>query len=312
MNRRLTIIRGAHAPSPAAFGAQTPSQAGARRVLVAGCGFVGLEAARRFHVQGWDVVGITQSAQSARRLAGEPFSVTACDIDDAAGLAALGRFELIVDCVSSNRGGAEDYRRVYLQGARSLLAAFSPARIVFTGSTSVYAQTDGSIVTEQSPAEPVRETGRILRETEEVVLAAGGTVLRFAGLYGPERWLQLDQFTKGRAVLEDGGARWTNHLHRDDAADAIVFVGRRTDLSGVLNVADDTPMTQREVYEAFAAHFGSPIPPPGPLEHGRKRGSTSKRVCNARLRSAGWTPRFASIREALAGMNLLGGARRNP
>ena len=79
-----------------------------------------------------------------------------------------------VDCVSSGRGGgAEAYRRVYLEGARNLSAAFRAARFVYTGSTSVYAQTDGSTCRRRKPGcEPDRETGRILLETEAVVLAA--------------------------------------------------------------------------------------------------------------------------------------------
>lgn len=283
-----------------------------KRVLVAGCGFVGREAALRFHALGWSVVGITASAQSAHGLANEPFPVVACDIDDGAGLAALGPFDVVVDCVSSNRGGAVAYRRVYLQGARTLMEALRPARIVFTSSTSVYSQTDGSVVTEQSPAQPDRETGRILRETEELILTAGGTVLRFAGLYGPGRWPMLDRFLAGQAILENGGDRWTNHLHRDDAADAIVLAGARTGLPGIVNVSDDTPLTQRDVYEVFAAHFGRPMPPEGPAATDGKRGWSSKRVCNALLRSLGWTPRFPSIGAALARRNLLGGTPGNP
>ena len=106
----------------------------------------------------------------------------------------------LVDCVSSGRGGGpEAYRRVYLEGARNLRAAFRPARFVYTGSTSVYAQVDGSAVDEFSPAAPDRETGRILRETEEVVLAApGGTVARLAGIYGPGRSESAQEVSRGR------------------------------------------------------------------------------------------------------------------
>jgi len=60
-------------------------------------------------------------------------------------------------------GGAEDYRAVYLQGTRNLiewLLAAPPKKFVYTSSTGVYGQTDGSLVTETSPTEPAAETAQ--------------------------------------------------------------------------------------------------------------------------------------------------------
>lgn len=273
------------------------------RVLVAGCGFVGLEAARRLHALGWDVTGMTHSPESAQRLAAsEPFRVAACDINDRAGLLALAAsapFDTVIDCVSSGKGGADAYRRVYLEGAQSLIDTLRPRRFLFTGSTSVYAQRDGSVVTEESPAEPDRETGLILRATEEHVLAAGGHVARLAGLYGPGRWAFLAKFLENRAVIEGDGSRIVNQLHRDDAASALVFLLERDAPGGLYNVADNQPMAQTEAYTVLARHFGRPLPPTGPVDLNRKRGWTSKRVDNAKLRRLGWEPGYPSFREAL-------------
>ena len=72
-------------------------------------------------------------------------------------------------------GDAEDYRQVYLQGTRNLiewLAPNPPKKFVYTSSTSVYGQTDGSQVKESSPTEPLVETAKVLLETEKVLLAA--------------------------------------------------------------------------------------------------------------------------------------------
>lgn len=273
------------------------------RVLVAGCGFTGLAAARRFHALGWAVTGLTHSAESARRMASEPFSVVACDINERSAITALGpgRFDAVVDCVSSSRGGAEVYRTVFLEGARSLLETLHPARFIFTSSTSVYAQTGGATVTEESPANPHRETGQILRAAEELVLAAGGFVARLAGIYGPGRWVLLEKFLGGRAVLEDGGDRVMNQIHRDDAAAALVFLaGEPGAAPGIYNVADDSPLTQREAYAILAEQFGRPLPPEGPADLNRKRGWTSKRVSNAKLRALGWAPEYPSFRTALS------------
>ncbi len=273
------------------------------RIIIAGCGFVGLAAARTFHDAGWEVLGLTHSAESAAALKGEPFPVAACDISDATAVRAFGaRFggapDAVIHCASSGRGGADAYRSVYLEGARNLLAAFAPGRLLFTSSTSVYAQTDGSVATEESLSEPPRETGRLLRETEELVLASGGIVARLAGIYGPGRSVLLRKFFSGEAVIEGDGMRFVNQVHRDDIASALrVLIEKRA--AGIYNVSDDAPMPQREIYTWLAERFARHLPPSGPIDPNRKRGWTSKRVSNAKLRALGWTPQFPSFFDAV-------------
>ncbi len=275
------------------------------RVLIVGCGFVGEAAADLFHAAGWEVTGWTHSAESAARLASvKPYPVSAHDITDAEQVVVAARampdggmLDALVDCVSSGRGGGpEAYRRVYLEGARNLGAGWRAARFVYTGSTSVYAQVDGSVVDESSPAEPDRETGRILRETEDVVLAApGGVVARLAGIYGPGRSNLLRKFLAGEAVIEGDGGRWLNQIHRDDAAAALFRLAQPDAPPGVYNVADDSPLTQLELYRSLSAEFDRPLPPHGPEDRNRKRGWTSKRVNNGRLRALGWRPHYPSF-----------------
>ena len=119
-----------------------------RRVLIAGCGFLGLATGQLFAKRGWDVTGCTHREETARSL---PFRGVACDLSDRAQVERLpGPFDAIVHCASSGRGGAEAYRQVYAEGMRNLTAVFD-APVLFTSSTSVYAQTDGSWVTEDSP-----------------------------------------------------------------------------------------------------------------------------------------------------------------
>ena len=267
--------------------------------FIAGCGFTGLATARLLHASGWRVVGGTHSQESAAALAGELFSVIACDITDRTALSRLPSVDAVIHCASSGRGGVEQYRAVYLEGARALAETLAPRQFIFTSSTSVYAQTDGSVVTEESAAEPDRETGRILRATEDFVIARGGCVARLAGIYGPARSVLLKKFFSGEAVIEGDGARVINQVHRDDIAAALTHLLEK-DARGIFNVSDDEPMTQREIYEWLAEHFGKPLPPTGQIDPNRKRGWTSKRVSNARLRALGWTPRFPSFRDAVA------------
>jgi nucleoside-diphosphate-sugar epimerase len=273
------------------------------RIVIAGCGFVGLATARVFHAAGWDVLGLTHSAESADALRGEKFPIAQCDIAIADSVRAIaaggGNADAVIHCASSGRGGADAYRAVYLEGARNLLGAFASARLIFTGSTSVYAQADGSVVNEGSPAEPPRETGRILREAEDLVLARRGIVARLAGIYGPGRSVLLRKFFSGEAIIEGEGSRVVNQVHRDDIASALLALVEKN-TPGIFNVNDDAPMTQREIYAWLAERFSLPLPPAGPIDPNRKRGWTSKRVSNAKLRALGWQPAFASFFDAVA------------
>ena len=272
------------------------------RVIIAGCGYVGLAAARLFQADGWDVLGITHRPESAAHLEKE-YGLRGVALDlgekrDVAQLSSERGADLLVHCASSGRGGVDAYERVYVRGLENLLEVLSPARAIFTSSTSVYAQTDGSLVTEESAAEPSRETGRKLIEAEGVALQHGGCAMRVAGIYGPTRSILLRKFFGGEAVIEGDGSRLINQVHRDDVASAIRRLAESA-APGVYNVSDDFAIPQAEVYRWLAEHFGRPSPPFGPIDVNRKRGWTSKAVSNHKLRSLGWAPRFPSFKDAV-------------
>lgn len=255
-----------------------------------------------FRDAGWGVVGICASEESAKRLASQGLNVSIRNLKNLSELQHLAKeniFDVVVHCASSGRGEESAYRAVYLDGMRNLVTAFPAARHFFTGSTSVYAQTDGSVVDEQSAAEPSRETGRILLEAENACLAAGGIALRLGGLYGPGRWVLAQKFLSGEAKIDTGKQRWINEIHRDDAACALLHLANSNAASGIYNVCDDTPATQREIYGFFAEYFQRAVPPEGEPNLQRKRGWTSKRVSNAKLRATGWQPKYPSYREAV-------------
>ncbi|MBA2271594.1 MAG: NAD-dependent epimerase/dehydratase family protein [Chthoniobacterales bacterium] len=278
------------------------------RILIAGCGYVGAATADLFQQQGWEVEGWTASPESAAELSGKPFQIRAVDITKHAAVkdAAVEPFDAVIQSASSRGGGADAYRLVYLAGARNLIAAFPRVPLLFTSSTSVYAQSWDEWVTESSPAEPERETGRILREAEELVLAAGGTVARLAGIYGPGRSALLRKFLAGDAVLDAAGPRVLNQAHRDDIAAALFLLVQQA-LAGsgnfserpIYNVADSHPITDRECYEWLTAHLCRPMPPTVDAPAPRKRGNSSKRISSKKLQACGWTPRYPTFAAAM-------------
>ena len=271
------------------------------RILIAGCGYVGEATADLFHRAGWTVQGWTHSPESAAKLRRKRYPVIALDISDTHKVGACPEnFDAVIHCASTRGGDADLYRRAYLDGARTLLDRFVGSTFVFTSSTSVYAQRDGSWVTEESETNPTRETSRILLETEELVLGRGGIVARLAGIYGPGRSALLKKSMDGEVTIDPENDRFVNQAHRDDIAAALFFlVNRQPPVRGIYNVADSQPILQSECYRWLAKKLNRPLPPFGRSTSAFKRGASNKRVSNAKLRQLGWSPQYPSFAEAM-------------
>ena len=274
----------------------------ARKLLICGNGYLGQALADSASEQGYQVSTCSLSGSHGSHV---------CDLGDAEAVAKLAMAidapDFIVHCASSGKGGAPAYEHVYRNGIRHLHATFPAAILLFTSSSSVYGQTDGSIVTEESAAEPDRETGRILLESERLTLETGGMVCRLSGIYGPGRSVILKKFLLGDAVIEEDGRRYLNQIHRDDAVSALLHLMSLTDQEKnptavrgeIFNVSDSQPLSQKQSYVGLAELFQRPLPPSGPRDENRKRGWTHKQVSNAKLRDLGWQPQFPSFLDAV-------------
>ena len=272
------------------------------RILIAGCGYVGEATADLFHSSGWNVEGWVHSKQSAARLSLKPYSIRVIDVSQRDEVAKhTGAFDAVIHCVSSRGGDAEAYRQIYLNGALHLVETFPQAKILFTSSTSVYAQRDGSRVTEESETKPVRETSRILLEVETLILGKGGIVARLAGIYGPGRSALLSKFLKGTATIDPQNDRFVNQAHRDDIASALfLFLNQEAQHSAqIYNVADDQPLLQSECFAWLAQRLNRPLPSIRKSKQPRKRGDTNKRVSNTKLRRLGWKPHYPTFADAM-------------
>jgi len=262
------------------------------RVLIVGCGYVGLPLGIELVRQGHTVSGLRRSLAAETELKRAGITPLHADITRPETLAGLPRdFDWVVNCTASGGGDAENYRKIYLEGNGNLLAWLAsspPKKFIYTSSTSVYAQNDGSVVTETSSTEPEAPTAKVLVETEKLLLAPtqkNTIILRVAGIYGPARGHAFKQFLRGEARIEDAGARWLNMIHRDDVIGAIIAALERGTPGEIYNVVDGEPVSQLRFFEWLAAQLQKPLPPriASDAEVWRKRGVTNKRVSNAKL-----------------------------
>ena len=274
------------------------------KILVIGCGYVGLPLALAARARGDEITAWVHSRASAEALGKHRFPqvITGSAADENL-WRGIAKHDRVVHCASSGRGGVEAYREVFLEGARLMNELQPQARRLLVSSTSVYGQSAGELVTEKATAEPASETGRMLREAEKLALAGGAIVVRSAGIYGPGRTVLFEKLKRGEAVMEADGSRWMNQIHRDDLVSAIELLLERGDPGQIYNATDGAPVMQREYYAWCSEFLRVPMPPSGPVNAQRKRGNTNKRVANASLLALGWTPVFRSFREGISADN---------
>ncbi|MDG1357147.1 MAG: NAD-dependent epimerase/dehydratase family protein [Akkermansiaceae bacterium] len=255
------------------------------KLLIAGYGFLGRALERKFEEAGWEVTKLNRSGDNG---------AIACDVSSAEELASLPEgYDLVIHCAASGGGGEPAYRKVYLQGARCLIERYPETRLIFTSSTSVYPQEDHSLVTELSAANPSSSGAQVLRETEQNVINAGGLVARLSGLYGPNRCHVLKNLLSGDARIDGAGERIMNYVHRDDVANAMLMLAELDVFpSGEIYNITAEPVSQRDCYAMLAEHFAVPMPEQQRQEVKRKRGNSSKRVSNTKLKSLGWQPEY--------------------
>jgi len=280
------------------------------RVLIVGCGYVGLPLGAELVRLGHEVCGVTRSDQNHAALKSHSVQPFSADISQRPDLDKLPLpFDWVVNTVSSSKGGVEEYKQVYWQGTRNLidwLASAPPKKFVYTSSTSVYGQTDGSQVKESSTAEPASETGRVLAATEKLLLDAArekkfpAVILRVAGIYGPERGHLFLQYLKDEARIPGRGERLLNMIHRADLVNCIIAALKNGHAGEVYNAVDDEPVPQIHFFRWLSETLGKNMPPFGdePVLAGRKRSVTHKKVLNRKLKAElGYQFKYPTFRQ---------------
>jgi len=273
-------------------------------VLVAGCGYVGGSLARMLVEDGHTVFGLRRGVSALPR----GVRPVRADVTRPESLSSLpSGIDFVVYSVGAKQRDESVYRAVYLDGLGNLLRALEelgqrPRRCFFTSSTSVYGQRRGEWVDEASPTHPAGFTGEIVLSAERLLAASyiPGTSLRLGGIYGPGRTRLVEQVRRGEARRRRGGPRYTNRIHRDDAAGAIRHLMGIEDPAPVYVGVDCEPADEAEVLCWLARHLGVPEPPFATEEEAPRERAGSRRCRNTLLLGTGYVFRHPSFREGYA------------
>lgn len=270
-------------------------------VLIAGCGDVGSRLANQLMPQGWTVHGlrrnISRLPEGVIGVAGDLFDSTTPRSWPTTAL------DYLVYCATPTDRDEAGYRAAYVEGLRKVLGWLAehnqqPKRIIFVSSSSVYGQQHGEWVDETSPTDASAFSGKVMLEAEQLALNSGlpASIVRLTGIYGPGRSDLSNRVRQGYSVAIDPPL-YGNRIHADDAAGLLAYL-LDADSRGVLLDdcyigVDDAPAPLSEVVQWMREYMGVTQW----AENSSLRRSGSKRCSNARAKTLGWVPRYATYKE---------------
>ncbi|WP_310723065.1 NAD(P)-dependent oxidoreductase [Streptomyces sp. N2A] len=265
------------------------------RVFVAGgTGVLGRRLVPQLLARGHQVTATTTSAAKLGRLAQLGADGVVMDGLDAASVGeavAKARPEVLVHqmtAIAVAHAGKPDIKhpdrwfattnRLRTEGTHHLLAAAEAtgvSHVVAQGYASWNGIREGGWVkTEQDPLDLLEGTAahvglKALARVEDVVLRAGGAVLRYGAFYGPGAIDdQVELVRKRQYPLVGRGTGYSSWVHLDDAASATVLAVEQK-ATGVFNIVDDEPAPASEWLPHLAACAGAKRPMRIPVWLGR-------------------------------------------
>jgi nucleoside-diphosphate-sugar epimerase len=276
------------------------------RNLIVGCGYLGVRVATLWRQQGYHVLGTTRQNPAPDAFARLGIEPVLCDVLDPTSLKKLPAADTVLYAVGLDRSSGQTMRQVYVEGLRNVLEHLPPpGRFLYVSSSSVYGQTQGEWVDEDSVTQPEEESGKIVLEAEQVLRGKmpQAIILRFAGIYGPGRLLRQSTLQKGEPIVGDAD-KWLNLIHVEDGARAIQKVQELGHPGLVVNICDGQPVRRRDFYNELARLLKAPPPffvPPVPGTPTPPHEKGNRRIRNDRLvEKFGFTFLHPSYREGLA------------
>jgi len=290
------------------------SPAARPRLLIVGCGDVGLRVLRCLPA-GWQVYALTSSPSRCQVLRDAGATPLLGNLDHASSLRRLaGLATHVLHLAPPQASGAQDLRtRRLLQALRR---AAPPQVLVYAGTTGVYGDAQGAWLDETALLQPRSDRAHRRMDAEQSLRRFGretGThvaVLRVPGIYAWDRegGHPRERLARGTPVLEAADDVYTNHIHADDLARVCVRALLRAPVGRCFNVCDDTQLRMGEYFDLAADLCGLPRPPRISRAQAREQLSPmqlsfmaeSRRLLNTRMkRELGLRLRYADVRVGL-------------
>jgi nucleoside-diphosphate-sugar epimerase len=247
-----------------------PARFRRQRILIIGCGDVGLRVARLLPGRA-KVMALTSSSSRLPELRTQNITPLLGNLDDAATLRRLAG--LATQVLHLAPPPTDDPQAKTDPRTRGLLHALwrrqMPQAIVYGSTSGVYGDCQGAWVDETRRVNPA--TARAYRRVDaEAQLRWWGRsanvpvhILRIPGIYAPDRegGTPRGRLTKGTPVLRADDDVYTNHIHADDLARACLAALWRGKPQRITHATDDTDLKMGDYFDLAADLYGLPRPP---------------------------------------------------
>lgn len=299
------------APSPA-----RPSRLRRPRLLIVGCGDVGLRVARRLG-PGWRALALSSQPSRAAALRAAGLVPLIGNLDDAATLQRLsGLADAVLHLAPPPGSGDTDPRTAHL--LQALARRGRVQRIVYASTTGVYGDAGGALFDETRPVRPATDRARRRVDAERRLRWHGRatgvrvSILRIPGIYALDRagGDPRERLLRATPVLAQDDDVYTNHIHADDLARACLAALYRGAPQRIYHVSDDGEQLMGDHFDEVADLCGLPRPPRLAREQAAQRLSPvqmsflseSRRLINRRLkRELRVSLRYPRVADALRG-----------
>ncbi len=239
-----------------------PARFRRERVLIVGCGDVGLRVASRLAGR-VRLMALTTDATRVTELRGLAVLPLLGNLDHRESLRRLaGLATRVVHLAPPPGEGWGDSRTSALVSVlrrRSL-----PAAVVYGSTSGVYGDCAGDLVRETRPLNAATQRGLRRCDAEQAVRFLGradgvrSSILRIPGIYAPDRagGTPRARLQKGTPVLLAEDDVYTNHIHADDLARACIAALWRGRAQRIYNVNDDSQLKMGDYFDLAADLYG--------------------------------------------------------
>lgn len=244
-----------------------PARFRRQRVLIVGCGDIGIRVARNL-VGRCRVLALTSSAARLTELRSEGVVPLLGNLDRTRTLYRLaGLATRVVYLAPPPSEGWSDPRLSAL--LRALRKRAVPTQFVYGSTSGVYGDCAGAWVDEVRAVQASTPRARRRVDAEAQLRFFGrsaGTraqILRIPGIYAPDRegGTPRDRLQRGTPVLRTEDDVYTNHIHSDDLARACVAALWKGKPQRVYNVSDDSELKMGDYFDLAADLYQLPRPP---------------------------------------------------
>lgn len=270
--------------------------------LIAGCGDTGSRVAARLVERGERVTALVRSVESCDALRQQGIDAIAVDLDSEA--PPPGNYQRLIHLAPPPGKGEDDPRL-----AAVLTAYPSLDRLIYISTSGVYGDCQGEWVDETRECQPITARAKRRLAAEQRVARSGlhWNVLRAPGIYGPGR-LPIERLREAEPILNDADSPWTNRIHVEDLAAAVLAVAEHAPSGRIYNVSDGMPTRMSAQYRILARLLDLPEPPQIGWQQAQADWSDlrlsflreSRRLRNEQLcRDIGWRPVYPDLESGL-------------